>query len=99
MKRQATKNYEDVIRQKSAKLSQVRHDPETFLLNPFPVLYFWHSCKWMCPSIFNIAVRVFATPASSCSSERIFQITKKIVPPDHVTILTEDISQIITGNS
>ncbi len=99
VKGQATRNSDEVTRYKSTELSQFGLDPETFLSNPFSVLHFWHSRKSMYPSIFKIAVRVFATPASSCSSERVFSIMKKLVTPDRATISTEHISQIIIGRS
>ena len=72
VKGQASKNSDDVTSYKSTELSHFGLDHESFLSNPFSVLHFCHSHKSMYSSIFKIAVRVFATSASSCSSERVF---------------------------
>ena len=96
---QMSKNADEVTRYTSTELTQFGLDQESFLTNSYSVLHFWHSRKSMYPTIFKIAVRVFATPASSCSSERVFSTLKKLVSPDRATISTEHISQIITGRS
>ena len=53
----------------------------------------------MYPVLFQVAMRVFATPASSCSSERVFSTLKKLVNSVRSTMSTENIAQIIVGRS
>ena len=53
----------------------------------------------MYPTLFKIAMRVFATPASSSASERVFSTLKKLVSLDRASISTKHISEIITGRS
>jgi len=44
-------------------------------------------------------LRVFATPASSCASERVFSIVNKLVTRDKMNMSPENISQIVVARS
>ncbi len=90
---------DEVSRYKCTKLVQLGLIQESFLSEPFSVVQFWYSRKSMYPTLFKVALRIFATPASSSSSERVFSTLKKLVSPDRSTISAKHISEIITGRS
>lgn len=89
----------EVNRYKDTSLRQMGIDHDAFLSNPFSVVHFWYGRKRAFPGLFKIAMRVFATPASSCASERVFSIVNKLVSPDRSALSTKHISQIIVARS
>lgn len=90
---------DEVNRYKHTPLRQMGLDQDTFLSDPFSVVRFWHSRKRSYPQLSKIAMRIFATPASSCASERVFSIVNKLVTSDRSVLSTKLISQIIVSRS
>ncbi len=90
---------DEVSRYKSTELAQLGLIQESFLSDPFSVVQFWYSRKSMYSTLFNVALRVFATPASSCSSERVFLTLKKLLSPDRVAMSAKQIPKSITAGS
>ena len=84
---------------KSTQLIQFCLGPYSFVSDPFSVIQFWDSRKSMYPTLFKVSMRIFATPASSSSRERAFSTLKKLVAPDHASMSTKHISEIINARS
>jgi len=92
-------NADEVSTYKSMSLGQMRVNQDEFLEKPFSVVSFWYKRRSDFPKLYKIALRVFATPASSCSSERVFSTLKKIVTTERSMLKPENISDIIVGRS
>lgn len=90
---------DEVRRYKETPLRQMGLDRDTFLTDPFSVIKFWYARKRSFPKLYKVAMRIFATPASSCASERVFSILKKVVTPDRSVLTTKHISQILVSRS
>lgn len=92
-------NVDEVATYKSMSLRQLGVNSDELLDDPFGVVKFWYQKRNTFPKLYKIAMRVFATPASSCASERVFSILKKIVTPDRSLLTPEHLSEIIVSRS
>ena len=60
---------------------------------------YWHELKTQFPLLFIIAARVFATPVSSASSERVFSALKLLVSEKRSCLARSLIDNIIALRS
>lgn len=70
-----------------------------FLSDPFSCIRFWHTHKGAFPNIFKVALRVYATPVSSCASERVFRAVNRIVTRDRAGLNMTTLEDIILVRS
>jgi len=92
-------NIDEISKYKSIPIHQLVVKQDDLLDDPFGVVKFWHQKRTQFPKLYKIAMRVFATPASSCASERVFSILKKIVTPERSLLTPENLSNIIVSRS
>jgi len=90
---------DEVTIYKSLSLRQMGIEQGKFMEDPFAIVQFWYHRRKTFPQLYKIAMRVFATPASSCASERVFSILKKIVTPERSLLSQEHLSDIIVSRS
>ena len=93
------KDSDEVTMYKSIPLRQMGIEQIKFLENPFAVVQFWYNRRHAFPRLYKIAMRVYSTPASSSSSERVFSIVKKIVTPERSLLTPETICRIVVTRS
>jgi len=67
--------------------------------DPFAAVKFWYGKKSKYPILFKIATRVYATPASSSTSERVFSTLKNIVTSQRTRISADHLSELIVARS
>ena len=92
-------NTDEVTRYKLTPIQQFGLNHDAFMENPTSIFHFWYARRSTYPKLYKTAMRVFATPASSAGSERVFSVVKKLVTPDRSSLSCKHISQIIVGRS
>ena len=86
----------------SYNLMKVNHSPaekRELTKDNFAVIEFWYSRKNQYPHIFNVAARIYATPVSSASSERVFSTLKHVVDDKRARMSSNLIDDIIAIRS
>ena len=63
--------------------------------NRFAVVKFWISNYKAFSALQSVVLRVFATPVSSCASERVFSVTNKLEKKERNHISQQQIQNII----
>lgn len=81
------------------RASQFGLNQDDFLSSPFAVLYFCFSRRNSYPKLYKSTMRVFSTPDSSASCERVFSTMKKLFIQDRSTPSLDHISKIILSRS
>lgn len=92
-------NGDEVSTYKSISIRQMGLEQDKFLNNPFSIIQFWYQRRRSFPQLYKISLRIFATPASSCASERVFSTLKKLVSVDRARMDPDSISDIIVARS
>lgn len=65
----------------------------------FAVVLFLHHQKSSYPKLFALCRRVYATPVSSCSSERVFSTVNRIVSKDGASLSPKTLEKIVVLRS
>lgn len=60
---------------------------------------FWLRQRTVYPELHEVAMRLFATPASSCTSERVFSVVARTLTPDRSRMTPENLSNIVISRS
>ena len=79
------------------QIHQFSIEKKNFFENPFEVVKFWYTRKNSFLMLSRIAMRTYATPASSCSSQRVFSVLNKIASQRRRALSTERLSHIIVA--
>jgi len=90
---------DEVNRYKNTGLRDMGLDRIKFSNDPFAVVKFWYARKGTYPNLYKVAMRVYATPASSSSSERVFSRLKNIVTAQRSHLSAQHLSDLIVGHS
>ena len=53
----------------------------------------------MFPKLHKVAMMIFVTPGSSCSSERLFSVSKEVVSTERSSLSVERVSKTIVFRS
>ncbi len=88
-----------VTRYKLIPFHHMGLNKEEFLSSPFSVVSFWYSRRRSFPQLYKIAMRIYATPSSSSTKERVFSAVKKVITPERSCLTPEVLSQIIVARS
>jgi len=100
----ATTDRDEVNRYKSTSLQQISTSMQLMGLNlnpddPFSAVKYWYANRAKYPHLYAIALRVYATPPSSSSSERVFSTLKNIVTSQRSKLSSQNISDLIVSRS
>lgn len=87
--------YDEVDGYERIDVHQVVSDIESFLDDPFAAPMFWFHRRQEFPSLFDCACHIFATPASSCASERVFSTLKHLANDSRSRISAQHIDDVI----
>lgn len=72
---------------------------ESYMNDNFFPVRFWKERQSSFPLLFRLACRVYATPVSSCTSERVFSTVKNIVTSDRSRLTSEALENIVVLRS
>lgn len=72
---------------------------ENYMMDDFFPIRFWKERQNTFPYLYRLACRVFATPVSSCTSERVFSTVKNIVTTDRSRLTSEALEDIVVLRS
>jgi len=61
----------------SKEVSNFNLERECFLKSEVSAVNFWYKMQGTYPALFAVARHIFATPVSSCASERVFSAVKR----------------------
>jgi len=67
--------------------------------DPYAAVKFWYGKKTKYTILFKIAMRIYATPASSSTSERVFSTLKNIVTSQRTHTSPQHLSELIVARS
>jgi len=90
---------DEVSRYKNRPISEMGLNRIQFSNDAFAGVKFWYARKGTYPHLYKVAMRVYATPASSSSSERVFSRLKNIVTAQRSHLSAEHLSDLIVGHS
>ena len=90
---------DEVSKYKSSQVNYLREERIKFLEDDFEVMRYWHERKAQFPLLFTLAARVFATPVSSASSERVFSALKLLVSEKRSFLTSSLIDDVIALRS
>lgn len=67
--------------------------------DPMAAPTFWLRQRAVYPELYEVAMRLFATPASSCTSERVFSVVSRTLTPDRSRMTSQNLSNIVIVRS
>jgi len=89
----------EVNRYKAASLEQLGLNIDSQIDDPFFVVKFWYNKKRTYPRLYKVAMRIYATPASSSTSERVFSTLNNIVTSQRSQLSAKHLSELIVARS
>lgn len=93
------RHIDEVAKYNSFDVSSSIVDRKAFSEDPFASIKFWEKHRGAYPEIFRVARRVFATPVTSCSSERVFRAVNRVVTRDRASISPSMLEDIVVLRS
>jgi len=81
------------------KLCAMNIDEEAFTKDHFATFRFWVSHKSKFPTLFEVCIRMYSIPVSSCSSERVFSAVERIVSNDRSRLDSDILHNIVLVRS
>lgn len=90
---------DEVSKYNALEVWSLGYNVNDFSNDPFASIRFWHKHKASFPGLFAVARRVFATPVTSCSSERVFSAVNRIVSRDRASMNPTTLEDIIVIRS
>ena len=90
---------DEVSKYNMAPPDSVARTRKEFLADESCVVKCWYAQRMKFPNLFALAVRVFATPVSSCTSERVFSTLKIFVDEKRSHLSTSLVDDMIVIHS
>jgi len=72
---------------------------ESAMKDDYFAVKFWYDRKRSYPKLYQVVLRVYSTPVSSCGSERVFSTLNKIISKDRTTLSPRVLQDIIVMRS
>ena len=94
-----TERLDEVSRYNFIHLAHSDEERKKFIEDDFAVVRFWYDRKKEFPHLFAISVRLYATPVSSASSERVFSALKLLVDEKRSNLRSSLIDDMIVIRS
>lgn len=89
-----TTDHDEIYKYNALNVGVLIPNKKKFMKDSFSAIRFWYERKSTFPNLYNVAFRVFATPLTSCASERVFSGLKKDVGNDRSNLTAKHIEHL-----
>jgi len=94
-KKNVPDNADEVTKYCILDVASLPFNRESAMQDDYFAVKFWYDRKRSFPKLYAVAMRVYATPVSSCGSERVFSTLNKLVSKDRTSLTPRTIQDII----